>query len=413
MDYQAYSEKGYQKKTPVQVYNELVARVKQAIPDFEEQNLDLQNDLINTSVQAIMQFENIKTFYLNSYSPDYTSDFIFNQLAESLGLKPKGEYKAQCDFIVTDSKGTIIPRNLKIQMENGVIFETTDSVVIGESGSAYVTGYADTEEVSEPNTTKGFITIFSDTATITNPTSSFAKVGQESFSQLKARAQAKLRAIRKGGSEYAEVILTSLEGIESRLVNFFVREIVSEERDDLGNPVRVVTQGVEAVIGGGDPNKIALALFKAFMETQKLISQPSSNEAGRTITQELTYYGNVIPIVFTRPKGLQFKLRIKFTTLGVSITAESITANASEIIAAYLNTKKVGEPLTKTELRNLLIPILQRLDIPLSSVKQLDFQYSVIAPFTDFKEFNQDERVDELQFDCYLMYAGLEVVLNG
>ena len=77
---------GYVKRTPEQWQSILIQAMQSLNPDFTLQPADLQSDMINTSIQQLMQFEDLTANMLNGYGPSFTNNFIFRKFAESIGL---------------------------------------------------------------------------------------------------------------------------------------------------------------------------------------------------------------------------------------------------------------------------------------------------------------------------------------
>ena len=49
------TQNGYVKRTVSEIKADIVTRLQQKLPDFTEQNADLQNDLLDTSIEPILQ----------------------------------------------------------------------------------------------------------------------------------------------------------------------------------------------------------------------------------------------------------------------------------------------------------------------------------------------------------------------
>ena len=80
------TNEGYKTRT-AQEWQEIIVNAMQTQnPDFALNPADLQSDLINTSIQKIMQFEQLTALMLNAYSTGFNNNMIFRKFAESIGL---------------------------------------------------------------------------------------------------------------------------------------------------------------------------------------------------------------------------------------------------------------------------------------------------------------------------------------
>ncbi len=81
------NENGYTKSTAEEIKASLVEKVKQRIPEFEELDADIQNNLLDTSITGLLYYENLVSVLLNAYAIDYSCQDLF--LKSSRGIRVK------------------------------------------------------------------------------------------------------------------------------------------------------------------------------------------------------------------------------------------------------------------------------------------------------------------------------------
>lgn len=389
---------GYVKRTPEQIKTELVEKLKQKQSSFFEQAADIQNMLLDTSILGIMEYENLCAEMINAYSPFFQNEFMFMQMASSLGLKQKSEFKSQVMLEFSGDEGDYIPAGVNVQG-----FITQESIILPSTKKAFVLALSEKTDIAPSNSLTQISEILKEGISVTNPSPSYAKVEEETFEQLKERAQAYLRSPRISSSEYARSNLLKLDGVAPRLVSFKIREIIQNinEKD-------VLVQGIECICGGGKPNEVANILFNSFFETQKLISSPSDNDDSRCVRVDVNYYGATIPISYTTPKLLNLKLKINIAFQQIVVPPNTVEKNIEKGLVSYINNKIVGEPLNELTLRNIIINQLKDSFIPSEEIKTL-----IITPqINDVdKVWGANGYLAEVQFDCYLILNGLIVTI--
>lgn len=403
------TSQGFVKKTADEIKAEIVASLRQTIPEFTEQNADLQNNLIDSSIEGILVYQNMMNALFNAYSPDYSNDDLFLKFAESIGLRQKGAFKAQTTITFKGKYGDFIPRNTIITDAEGTCeFKTQDNVVCDTTGTANVLALSETEDIYEANTLTTIKTILGNNITATNQVASLKYIPSETTASLKARAQAKLRSVRQGGKLYAEQLLKGIDGVDRRLVAFYDKTIKYTEGEK-ENAKDYYVKGIEAVIGGGSDEEVAKALYLSFIETQKLISCPSDDVENRKKSVTLYVYNNPVTIDFTRPKVLELGIKtlIAFTEITVSpIALQQLTQDA---VREYINNLKVGTQVNKYSLIEIIMPIIVNAGMPSYTMKSIDFRYKIGD--SEYKKFNDDGYIDSVEFDCFciLQEYGFEI----
>ena len=388
---------GFEMRTSDEIKASIVKRLKESYSTFLELPADIQNNIIDTGIQSIMEYENITNLLLNSFALNDSNEFLFKQMAQSLGLIQKEAFESQVELAFYGPSGTLIPAFTQVSDEEGSItFETQELYFIGDSGVVYIQALSESTDIANANTLTNILTnIGSSEVTCTNPSSSLAYVAAETSSQLKARAQALLRSPRKGGIEYAVAMLKSVEGVEERLISGAVREISKEV--DGGTQL---VNGIEMVIGGGSSSDIAEVLYKSFFESQKLISLPSDNDSSRTTEVTLSVYGYPLTIQFTRPLALDLSLQCTIALLSSYYSAETMQLLLEEPLRNYLTSLRVGERVGKVGLIKVILDTFEENNVDTSIVRSIDFTYAIGG--SAYQEFDGEGKVSEVSYDTYI-----------
>lgn len=405
----ALTQEGYIKRTAAEIKADLINSLQQTIPEFTQQNADLQSDLIDTSIEALLQYEDMMNTLFNAYAPDYANADLFKKFAESIGLRQREAFQAQVTLTFSGKFGDFIPKGTIVTDVNGVVeFKTQDNIVLDTTGTGSVIALSDTEETWEASTIGTLKTIVGTGISVTNKVASLKYIAQETEAELKARAQAKFRSVRQGGKLYATSLLQGLEGVDRRLVAFYDKTITQEWE---GNNYFI--KGIEAVVGGGADEQVAKALYLSFLETQKLVSSPSSNEAStRTRDVTLYVYDNAVNVRFTRPKLLQLKLKMNIAFTSMISTPVALQQLTQSAVTNYINTLQVGISINKYSLIEIIMPILVDAGMPSYTMKSIDFTYALGVDGV-YGGFNSDGFIKEVEFDCYVELIEYGVEING
>lgn len=200
-------------------------------------------------------------------------------------------------------------------------------------------------------------------------------------------------------------------------------EIDESKKPTEKNYIRLV--GIESVVGGGDEYEVALALYQSFFETQKLMSNPSNEETDRRKKVQLGLYNNTFPIVFTRPKLLELNLKFEIAMLNKSMSALAIKKSTQSYLEKSINALKVGKDVTINQLNQFIMPGLADIDVQPVEIKSMNWKYD-IGQFKDaadedaaddekaqWKDFDIDNKIPQIFFDCYCVLVRYEVDVIG
>lgn len=391
---------GYEKRQPSEIKEVIIKELQNAGSPFLELPADIQNNLIDSAIPIMLQFENIAAEIINGYGPDYANDYIWLNLANSLGLTRKSKVKASVELKFTGEPGTYIPKDTEVGA-----FKTDESITLDSTGTALVQAYSESDVFAEAETLTDINATIADDLEVTNPEASIEALEEESVADLRQRVKTILRSSRKGAIDYALARLKAVKGVNPQLIKFrfldYNYQVSAEETNVLKN-----VRGIEAIVGGGDANQIAGVLFDSFLETAKLISQPSNNEVDRTINSIVRYYGSELPISFTRPKNLPLKFRMIFTFRGVIITSTSAEGVIKQPFTDFINNRQLGAPLNKNTLDMFIFSKFAEHGIGTTGFVNIKY---AISKGEETIEFDSEGFITEIKHDCYLTLAGLQI----
>lgn len=397
----ALTKEGYKKRTPGEIKEALINDLKEINASFLEQPADIQNNLLDSSVVPLLQFENVAAEILNGFGPEYANDFIWLNLANSLNLTKKSRVKAQVELKFMGVPGTYIPVGTSVS-----VFTTESSVVLGSTGEAFVLATTEENIFAEPNTLTEIDEFIDENLSVTNPNASIVETPAEDIAELRNRARIILRSARKGSYDYAIARLNGIKGVNARLLKFRELDYNIKETGPDGETVLRNVQGIEAIVGGGDPYEVAGVLKDSFLETKKLISEPSNGEESRSVNINIKYFRNTIPVAFTRPKNLNLSIKIGIQLKNNILTQTSAEGLLMEPFENYINSLELGESINKLTFDKLILDELIKHDIQPRDI--IGFNYKILMG-ENILNWNGENFLDEVKWDCYLTLGGLGV----
>lgn len=365
---------GYKERSFEEIRNEIVQETNQLIPELKVLDNTLVANLIDVSSVILKQQEGLIKYLFNGISYPSTSDILFDLISRDFGVDRHPSAESSCDIKITGTPGYVINNGTQFSNADGsVIFYTTNSTIINSVGECIVNCFSNSLEedinkilvgdinkclLNDKNITK--------VENITVPTPS---VDIESLNNFKIRIQERLRNIVQGSPEGLISQLKSIPDVNPLLVNLNIGEQQIKG---------VKYNGIEAIVGGGDPANIANVLLDyCGLNSKVLVSNPSKTEANRTVEVSLKTGSSNIPVRFTRPKILNFELTIKPKLKDIVITNEQLQASISDAIINVFNNLPITEQINKTFIREVFVDELSNFGIKYSNIVDVDFTYQI------------------------------------
>lgn len=402
----AVTLEGYVKSSVDELKQRLESRLLQNVPNWQKTTADVQSNILDAFVTGLLEYENIAADIISAYSPDYANDFFWNIFADNLNLNRRAKFKSQVLLLFSGPKDTIIPRNTTVS-DGSNEFKTEETAVIPLAGEIYVSAYSENEISVPANSLTSIVEIFNADVTVTNPSASLPAIPEDSTEVLRTKTQAKLRSSKNGSIALAHSRLLEIEGVNPRLIkfkliNYNVKETVGETE------VFKEIQGIEAIVGGGDPSEVALTLFTSFLETKKLRSEPSDNDANRTIECTLKYFNTPILVKWTSPKEVPLQITANIGFTSVTLSSEAFTLTVKNALMEYIDTLQVGSPFSSRMLDTIIYDELKKVAIEPSMIFELN--YKILIASTQVT-FNSQGFLDEIKDDCYVTLVGFNSVI--
>lgn len=403
------SNQGYVKLSPEQIRDQLIAKIREKIPEFSLKPADLQSNLINTAVEDLVQYEDETEIMLNAIAPGFANDMLIKKFAESIGLRQNKKFNSSVILTFSGPIGTFIPKGTSCSGA-GHSFTTVTDILLPSTGSKTVLAESEDMVAIAAGNIDTIDSLNIGGLSVINEVDGIIGVPQESLQQLKYRMQARFRSPRKGGVDYAYSVLTTNLKVDPRLIKF---RVLPNENS--------FNRAIECVVGGGLDEDVALALFQGFLETQKLVSQPSEGESFRTVSINILYYGNTIPIEFTRPKNLNIDIILKISFSDIVTTPTSIKGIVEDTLTEHINTLKLGSPLSKLALTAIILPLLQQKGLNPDTITSIDYNIKIGGqPVTYYTGQESDPelrkkkgQIKEIMWDTYLTLTSFAVEVEA
>lgn len=370
-----FTANGYVRRSPEQIKQSLNDYMVSVNPTYKEMPADVQNNLLDTSVAILSEIENICADVANSFSPSFanSNDFMWEQQAAAFGLKYKNATLSSVTLKFTGRPGLYIPKDTEVSEG----FKTIEAITLNSTGMGYVKAESENEGTFEPDTINEVLSNVSEDLQVTNPTSSLPSENEETLEELKKRTHMLIKSPRVGGTDYAKTQLIKLEGVSERLINFTFMS---------SNTIR----GVEVIVGGGNPNEVANAIFQSFLTTGNLVSKPSNNEVERTANFTIDYFGSKIPITWTLPKELSLNITVNLSFRYVNVYTATLQARMEQEFALFLNNLKVGSALNLASFNSIVYRLIEEMDV--------DLQYLSNATYIIQSTQQQEVGIDEFGY---------------
>lgn len=389
-----FTRLGYITRTADAVKSDLKDWVGRKTTTFAKQTADIQNNLLDTATPVIMEVENLLADFANSYAPTYANDFMWEVLAQSLGLKYKDASQSSVTLLFTGNPGDYIPANTKVTGN----FTTSDSVILGTTGTAYATAYSDTEGSYPANTITEILSSVPNGVTVTNPSASIEATSAMTNDELKLSAQRKLRNARISSYDYAILNLVEL-GVVDRLINFKLQDV---------NGVNCI----EAVVGGGDVDEVANVLFNSFLVPTKLVSNPSDNDTSRTATATINFFNNPFEIKWTLPKEIKVQIKLTLTLKDAVINSEQFKISLQELIDEEINGRRCGTPLNKALLNSFVYEVITGMNIEGYKISTIVWEITDEAT-GQVMDWDKNDYLVGINFDTYTTLSSFNTTIYG
>lgn len=239
----------------------------------------------------------------NVYNSGYVDTAVgvsLDRVVKRVGIKRHKADYAKGIILVTGTPGKLIPKDLRVRSNTGIVFVTTENATITEAGTAMVPikalAIGSTGNVPE-NTITVIVNPDPAIQSVTNPQKTEGGRERETDLELRERYD---RSLSKGGSSTTESIMATLLQLPG------VRDCIVEENDTMQEVDGIPPKAVAPIVFGGDDQEIAEAI--------KATKSGGIRSWGETEVRVFDSMGNDHLIGFTRPSVVPIYVNVTLTT---------------------------------------------------------------------------------------------------
>lgn len=398
--------KGYQPSTPEDLKDQFIKDLQSGNQDFFTYSQTLQGALLNEATTFLMYPETLTAQLLNSFSYAQANPIMLDLLGADRGIRRKGAYKAEVTLRFTGKAGMVIPQDLEVKgtADDSPVFMVFKETLI-ESTTGVVDVLAYTDATSFGNINIGDLTKIVDNIpnlTVTNIDTPTAPVEAESYESYRSRVLQRMRNPKVGsiGSLLSEIL--NIEGVDTRLVGWRKGELSSGGK---------TYKTYELIVGGGDPVKIAYAIYEyGGINSYLYLSDPSGGEAQRTVSQDITVFNNTDTYKFTRPKKLVLDISVEVALKNVETSNNSLQALTQESMTNYINNIPVGEVINIASLTEAFMEGFRRAGGTALNINAKQLNFTILANSAPLSE--DSFGFFAIQFDEYCEIGKYTVSIN-
>lgn len=347
--------------TPEEIRQDLINSVTSQIPGFVGLPYELQQNLIDESIQVISYIEEAIGTLFNSFSTDYATNPMFERLGNSFGIEKNPPIYSSVSVTFTGNAGTLIPERTEIKNDDGSIkvYAKTQSI-IPSTGSVVVfcvsEDYSGEIPVGEMTVCENIFNV-----TVTNETAGNAGLEGETESQFRSRVWDTIKGVRQGSLYAFRSRVLQVAGVDERKIR-----VVPVNYDEGGIGYR----GLIVVVGGGDSAEVAAAIMDSFLETQKL--RTKEKDKGTAETVSVTVYKDVFPVSFIRPAKCGLQVTISFK-IDFDTDLELLQNTISAAVTEKINSIFCGQPFSQIDFDNLVADTAVAFGVPRDSIGRISY----------------------------------------
>jgi hypothetical protein len=223
----------------------------------------LIEDMASTGTGGLVVCDQARVDLVNSLTPYAANELLLNQLGVVYGVV-RGEASNTSVYVVfTGTVGFAISQGFVVS-DGTNQFVLQEGGIIGSSGSSPKLFAVATQGGSFSVPADTVTTIVTSlpplvTLTVTNPSSGTPGADAESDAEYRVRLMQAGLASAQGMTNFLKTQLANVHGVQQRLIS-----------------VRAVSGGWEVIVGGGDPYRVAYAIFSAVFDLPSLMGSTIS-----------------------------------------------------------------------------------------------------------------------------------------
>lgn len=363
-----YDISGPVPKTADELRQQVIATATQLSPGITtDLPGSLVEDMVSTSVGALMVCDQAKVDLINSCSP-YTSNIpLLTQLGSMYGI-PRGEGTNTSVYVVfSGPPGFGIPKGFTVGDGSYTYMVRRDTVIpdSGQTSPIYCLSMmegiwavpAGSVTQIKSSVPEGY------NVTCTNLTAGLPGTAEQNYASYRAQVmQAGMYGVQ-GTPDCYRTELKKVSGVQENLLSY--------RQSTLGKWV--------AVAGGGDPYDVAYAIYKAVPDIS-ILTNDVSNPSGSPVEKKtipITVYPDVYQVPFVVPSSQNVVVLITWNTASTSyIDPTGIEKAVQQNIADYISAIAVGQPINIFEIQDIFLNSVNGL-VAASLVSMIEIQVGI------------------------------------
>ena len=363
-----YSEDGPKPLTAEELRKQVVDIATQLSPGITtELPGSLIEDMVSTSVGALLVCDQARVDLINSCSPYGANVQLLNQLGEMYGV-PRGAGTNTSVYVsFMGAPGFVIPKGFTVG-DGSYLYAVQRDTRIPYSGQTEPVYCLATSSGTWP-VPAGSVTQIKTSVpdefsvTCTNLTDGLPGAQEQDYTSYRYQV---MQAGMRGVQGTPDCLRTELAGVSG------VREnLISYRQASLGKWV--------AVVGGGDPYEVAHAIYRVVPDISTLtndVVNPSGGEVEKK-TIPIIIYPDTYQIPFVVPSSQNVVVLITWNTVSTSyISPEDIANAAQQNVADYINSIAIGQAINILQIQEVFLTSVADLLSP-SQVSMISVQVGI------------------------------------
>ncbi|MFT2797546.1 baseplate J/gp47 family protein [Serratia sp. N21D137] len=363
-----YDISGPVPKTADELRQQVIATAVQLSPGITtDLPGSLIEDMVSTSVGALLVCDQARVDLINSCSPYGANVHLLKQLGAMAGVQQGEGTNTSVYVVFSGPPGFGIPKGFTVG--DGTYFYTVRrDAAIPASGQTEPLYCVATTEGTWPvpaGTVNQVKTSVPETyqVTCTNLTAGLPGADKQGYASYRSQVlQAGMFGVQ-GTPDCLRATLKKVEGVQENLISY--------RQASLGKWV--------VVVGGGDPYEVAYAIYKAVPDISILtneVSNPSGAEVEKK-TIPITVYPDVYRVPFVVPSSQNATVLITWNSASTAyIDPAGIESAVQQNIADYVNAIAVGQPINIYQIQDIFLRSVEGL-VAASLVSMIQIQIGI------------------------------------
>jgi len=302
----------------------------------------LIEDMASTGTGALVVQDQAYVDAINSIAPTTANDEILIQLGNVYGV-PRGLGSNASVYVTfTGTVGFVI--NAGFIVSDGTYQYTTQEAAVVPTGGTTDPVYCVATKAGSWAIPAASVTSLSTsvpsgiTLTVTNPNAGTVGQTAQSINDYRLQVIQAGRAVATGSATFIKTALQKVSGVIPRTIS-----------------IRYLSGiGTEIVVAGGDPYKIANAIFQSMFNIRDLVGKQT---IGTTQTITVKDYPDNYQIKFVTPTSQAVTVAAYWTTVsGTNFVSNTVVSSAViPAITAYINSINIGEKMSLLDLQDTFV----------------------------------------------------------